>query len=135
MANDHRLLVLALRLFALVDLLALGAVAMPREWMEVLHALAGLGEMPEGPLVGYLTRSASVLYAVHGGMILFISFDVKRYWPLIRLLGVVTIIQGCVVFAIDMAVGMSWPWTIVEAPCFIAAGAMVLITQRLVKAD
>ena len=135
MDNNHRPLVFALRLFALVDLLALGAVAMPREWMEVLHTLAGLGEMPEGPLVGYLTRSVSVLYAVHGGMIFFISFDVKRYWPLIRLLGVVTIIQGCVVFVIDMAVGMSWPWTLVEAPCFIAAGGMVLITQRLARTN
>lgn len=131
MANDDRFLVLALRLFGIVDFLAILAVAMPRQWMEVLHTLAGLGDMPEGPLVGYLTRSASVLYALHGGMILFISFDVKRYRPLITFLGVVTIVQGCVICAIDIAVGMSLPWTIIEAPCFIAAGTMVLVTQRL----
>ena len=131
MRNNHRLLVLALRLFGMVDFLAILAVAMPRQWMEVLHTLAGLGDMPQGPLVGYLARSASALYALHGGMIIFISFDVKRYWPLITFLGVVTMVQGCVILAVDIAVGMSLPWTIIEAPCFIAAGAMVLVTQRL----
>ena len=39
--------------------------------------------------------------------------------------------QGCAILAIDIGVGMSLPWTIIEAPCFIAAGAMVLIAQRL----
>ena len=134
MRNDHRLTVIVLRVIAAVDSLAVGAVVMPRDWMEVLHALAGLGDMPEGPLVGYLTRSLSALYAVHAVAILFVSFDVKRYWPLITFLAIEAIVLGCVILVIDIAVRMPLPWTIIEAPCFVGAGAMVLLAQYLEKA-
>ena len=50
------------------------------------HASLGLGPMPQGPLVGYLIRSASALYALHGALALFLSFDVRRYWRVITFL-------------------------------------------------
>ncbi len=42
-------------------LTALGAVVMPFDWMNVIHRQAGLGELPDVPIVGYLTRSISGL--------------------------------------------------------------------------
>ena len=129
MPNHRRLLVIVLRVYGCVDLAALVAVVMPGEWMAAIHAAVGLGEFPEAPLVGYLTRSASALYALHGAMILFVSFDVDRYWPLITFLAIAAVIQGFVILAIDLAVGMPMPWTIIEVPSFIGTGAAVLAAQ------
>ena len=46
-------------------LTALFAVFLPVRWMAETHEWLGLGEFPESPLVDYLTRSASLLYAWH----------------------------------------------------------------------
>ena len=37
-----------LRQVGLTEVLAFGAVAMPRAWMEAGHAWLGIGEMPRG---------------------------------------------------------------------------------------
>jgi hypothetical protein len=74
--NSERHLALLLRGIGCLDLLALIAVVMPRHWMDVAHQWAGLGSIPREPIVGYLARTASALYALHGAMVLFMSFDV-----------------------------------------------------------
>ena len=78
-ARAGRGIVLVLRVLGCVDLLALAAVVMPRVWLARGHAWAGLGELPPGPLVGYLCCSASLLYALHGATVLFVSSDLPRY--------------------------------------------------------
>ena len=40
-------------------LLALPAVFMPTAWMDYFHRDLGLGPLPRGPIVEYLTRSIS----------------------------------------------------------------------------
>ena len=60
-------------------LTALGAVVMPFEWMNSIHRQVGLGELPHVPIVGYLTRSISGLYALHGALLLFLAGDVRRH--------------------------------------------------------
>ena len=121
---------LVLRLFGFIDLLALIAVVMPERWLEQGHLWAGLGRLPEGPIVGYLARSASALYALHGGMIVFISFDVARYWRLITFLAAAAVVHGVVMAGIDVATGMPLLWTVLEGPSFAASGLVVLILQR-----
>jgi hypothetical protein len=123
-------LAVVLRLFGAIDLLAVIAVVMPRRWIEAGHAWAGLGELPPGPLVGYLARSSSALYALHGALILVISFDVARYARLITFLAVAALVHGGVMLAIDLAEGMSFWWTLLEGPVFAATGAVVLALQR-----
>lgn len=46
-----------------VMLAALFAVVIPQWCMVEIHCLLGLGELPDRPIVGYLARSASALYA------------------------------------------------------------------------
>jgi hypothetical protein len=133
--HPQRLLVIVLRVLGCVDLTALVAVVMPNAWMAAIHAAVGLGEFPETPLVGYLTRSASALYALHGAMILFVSFDVDRYRPLITFMALAALIQGLVILAIDLAVGMPTPWILVEAPAFIGTGLAVLVAQRAIPSS
>ncbi len=130
MSSDRRLLVIVLRALGLLDLLALVAVAMPHAWMSAAHGWVGLGPLPQQPIIAYLTRSASALYALHGAMVLFVSFDVGRYLPLIRFLAIAALVHGAVMLGIDVAAGMPALWTLIEPPCFAASGAIVLLVMR-----
>jgi hypothetical protein len=103
---------------------------MPRSWMAAAYTFVGLGAFPDPPLVGYLVRSASALYALHGAMILFVSFDIERYRPLIRFLAVAALIHGAAMMGIDLGEGMPWYWTLSEGPAFAATGAVVLVLLR-----
>jgi hypothetical protein len=123
------LLVVVLRALGGLDLCALGAVVLPLRWMAAAHAWLGLGAMPEGPLVGYLVRSASALYALHGATVLFISFDVRRYWNLITFLAAAAVLHGILMLGIDLAEGMPVWWTSVEGLGFAATGLAVLAAQ------
>ena len=103
---------------------------MPRQWIAAGHAWAGLGDLPPGPIVGYLARSASALYALHGALIVVMSFDVTRYARLITFLAAAAVVHGGVMLAIDLTEGMPLWWTLFEGPAFAATGAVVLILQR-----
>jgi hypothetical protein len=80
----ERWLVLLLRLVGGVCLLALVPLWMPRGWIEVGHRWAGWGEFPAAPIAEYLARSVSALSAFYGGLLVALSFDVRRYAPLVR---------------------------------------------------
>src|SRR5687767_4147070 len=82
----ERLLAFLLRVAAVVLLLALAAVFFPRSWMSAVHEVMGLGPLPEGPIVDYLARSASLLYAHLGALYWFVAPDVRRHLPVIRFL-------------------------------------------------
>jgi hypothetical protein len=125
--RGQRGLVWGLRALGVLDLLALTVVVMPWAWLAAAHAAAGLGEMPQAPVVGYLARSASVLYALHGAAVLFLSSDVVRYRPLIRFWALAALAHGAIMFGIDRTEGMPRLWTLLEGPCFAATGALVLL--------
>ncbi|MCA9141543.1 MAG: hypothetical protein H6823_17955 [Planctomycetaceae bacterium] len=122
-------LVLALRVLGSIDMLAFVAVVMPTAWIQWGHHWSGLGEFPTAPIASYLARSASALYALHGLMVVYMSLDVRRYWPLIRLLARLSIAHGIVMLSIDLAVGMPVWWTVLEGPAFAVTGLIVLATQ------
>ena len=86
MNRNEQILIWLLRLCGVVMLTALAAVVMPYEWMNVIHRQTGLGELPHVPIVGYLTRSISALYAFHGALLVFLASDVRRYLPIVRFL-------------------------------------------------
>ncbi|MHC1766178.1 MAG: hypothetical protein AB9869_18060 [Verrucomicrobiia bacterium] len=126
MNRNETILAWLLRLGGAVMLTALGAVVMPFDWMNVIHGQAGLGELPHVPVVGYLTRSISALYALHGALLVFMAGDVRRYLPVVRFLAVAGAVFGAMMLAIDCAVGMPLPWTICEGPYVVALSAVVL---------
>jgi hypothetical protein len=128
-AKNQPVLTLILRIFGSVDLLALLAVFLPLEWMAKAHTWLGLGPLPREPIVGYLTRSTSVLYALHGATILFLSTDVRRYARLITFLACIALIHGVVMLGIDLGAGMPLFWTLLEGPAVAATGAVVLLVQ------
>ncbi|HEX7378140.1 MAG TPA: hypothetical protein VF278_13565 [Pirellulales bacterium] len=124
------LLRLLLRGLGALDLLALGAMLLPENWMAATHAWLGMGEFPRAAVVGYLARSASLMYAQHGAIFLFLSGDVRRYRPLIRLMAVIAIVSGGVMLAIDLAAGIPLVWTLIEGPGYIVLAITVLLLCR-----
>jgi hypothetical protein len=115
-----------LRILGCVDLLALGIVALPTRWIDAVNRAAGLEDVGDSRLSGYLVRSTSALYALHGALLLFMSFDAARFLPVIRFLGWLAIVHGAILVFIDTSVGMPWWWCAVEGPVFALCGAAVL---------
>ena len=134
MGTAEKTLVILLRLNAGLLLMALFPMVMPREWMDATHRWLGMGALPSGPIVGYLTRSVSLLYAIHGALLLFISFDVRRYLPVVRCLAVLGIALGLGLLALDCIVGMPVYWIVGEGPLIAALGAIFLwLAARTVR--
>jgi hypothetical protein len=126
MKDPERILVWLLRLGGVVMLTALAAVVMPHEWMNAIHRQAGLGVVPHVPIVGYLTRSLSAFYALHGALLIFLARDVRRYLPVIQFLAAAAAVFGAVMLGLDFAVGMPLLWTIAEGPFVLLLGVVIL---------
>lgn len=121
-----------LRIAGVLLLTAVGAAVMPFEWMRNIHRLLGMGELPEGPVVHYLTRSLSAMYALHGALVVFVSFDVRRYLPLVKFLLILGIAFGFGMLALDIAAGMPAAWTAGEGPFIVAlSGVMLWLARRV----
>ena len=125
MHRAEKALILLLRISAVVLLVAIVPACMPHHWMNVIHRRLELGELRETPLIGYLTRSLSALYAYHGLLVLYMSFDVRRYRPLIRCMGAVSVVFGAGLIAIDCAVGLPLGWILCEGPLIAALGGVL----------
>ena len=83
-ADAERWLALLLRIVGGVALLAIIPLWMPRGWIDTGHRWLGWGDFPASPIAEYLARSVSALSAFYGGLLVALSFDVRRYCPLIR---------------------------------------------------
>ena len=118
-----------LRVLGGIDLLAFGAVVMPRSWIVAAHSLTGMGDFPDTPVAGYLARSASALYALHGMLLVYMSLDVLRHWGLIRFFAFAAVFHGLVMFSIDWREGMPIWWIVLEGPTFALAGLVVIAVQ------
>jgi hypothetical protein len=117
-----------LRIVGGVELCAIPFLLFPVAWMDAVHdRLLGLGPLPQAPVVEYMARSLSALYAVHGAVVFRLSFDVPRFRDAIRFLGWAHFIFGLTVLGIDLASGMPWWWTAGEGPG-IAVGGVILLT-------
>ena len=121
-----QLLVLFLRFGGVVLVTAFGAMLLPTEWMAASHRWLGMGEFPQAPLTDYLIRSISALYGFHGLLVLLVAVDPLRYQRIVRYLGVMDIVFGLVMLAIDWRAGMPTMWTMVEGPSLVAVGVVVL---------
>lgn len=124
--EEQRFFRLFLRAVGSVSLLAVFAVVMPYAWMNAIHQGLGMGELPGAPIVGYLARSLSGFYALLGGLLWVLSFDVVRYRTVLRYLGVVMVVFGLALLSVDWAEGMPLPWTLGEGPSAVCFGIVIL---------
>jgi hypothetical protein len=128
--HSPRLLQILLRCWGCLDLLALVAVVAPTDWLAWGHEWAGLGEFPDAPLVPYLARSASALYAFHGALFLFLSTNVRRYGPVISFMAVGGLVHSLLIVSIDWMAGMPSWWTRVEGGVFALGSVTILLLRH-----
>ena len=126
MTRSEKTLVVLLRLGGVLLLTAVIPAVMPFAWMEQIHRQLGMGELPEMPITGYLTRSLSAFYALHGVLVLFVSLDVRRYLPVVNCLAALCIVFGAGMIVLDVQVGMPLPWVLGEGPSIIVLGGVLL---------
>lgn len=114
-----------LRWVGSVSLLALVAVVIPYAWMDATHRWLGLGRLPSEPVVGYLARSVSAFYALLGGLLWVMSFDLPRHRTALCYLGIAFVIFGAALIGIDWAEGLPLFWRAGEGPWVMLIGAAI----------
>ena len=123
-------LTIYLRLVGTVAGLAAICAVMPLSWMDAIHRAIGMGALPDGPIVEYLARSTSALYALMGALFWMVSFDLVRYHLLVRRLGMAVIALGILLLWTDIMAGMPWFWQAIEGPANIVLGTIILWAAR-----
>ncbi len=130
MTADRALLWL-MRLDAAVVLCAVPCALLPFAWMDAVHRdWLGLGPLHDSPITRYMARSLSLVYAMHGAIVLAVTLDWARYRPLARVLAWFHVALGCGLFAVDMNAGLPWWWTAGEGPGLVAFGFVKLFLYR-----
>jgi hypothetical protein len=129
----ERVLVWVLRITGGAELLAVVAVFMPFRWSADAHAQLGLGTLPDMPIVLYLIRSVSLLYVVHGVLVIFMSRDIRRNSRLITVFGVASLVQGIILLFIDYEAGLPKWWMLWEATTYWGMAAAILFLQQTIR--
>jgi len=124
-ARAETFLRFVLRWIGTLSLLALGAIVMPYSWMDATHQWLGLGRLPDQPIVGYLARSVSALYALLGGLLWALSFDLQRHRPTLCFLGAAIMVFGAILIGIDWIEGLPLYWRAWEGPWVMVMGAAI----------
>jgi hypothetical protein len=132
--NYRRAQAIVLRLVGAVEVLAFGAVVMPRAWMDALHAALGLGTLPVSPVVDSVLRQVSFSYGLHGIALFVIAHDVVRFRPLVILSAIGYFLAAPTFFIIDFILGMPWTWIAGNAgSCLLIGlilGTILLLEHR-----
>ena len=132
LGEAERWLVLLLRLVGGVCLLALVSLWMPQSWIDAAHRWLGWGQFPAAPVAYYLARSVSALCAFYGGLLIALSFDVRRYSPLIRYQAVsIMLLSACGVVVGRWAGMPLWSVGGDAAACWAYCVPMLVLCRRL----
>ncbi|MBN1816356.1 MAG: hypothetical protein JW828_03290 [Sedimentisphaerales bacterium] len=132
--NARTMLVLLIRMTAVAMLCGLVFVFCPFEWMAEIHSRIGMGTLEYTPLLSYLTRSLSAMYAIVGASLMLVSFNIERYRPFLTLFGWIAILGGIGVTYLDAILKLPAFWTWMEGPLTILLGiAILFLLPRIEK--
>ena len=115
--------------------LAAGAMLLPRETMVAINLWLGLTPLVDTPLVLYLARSTSGLYALRGLSYFIAASDPVRFRPFIVFIGATNVAFGVALGVIGVTAGMPPWWTVLESPFVIGSGILILVLVRWVPRD
>ena len=130
MDKSKTLLRILLRVIGTSSLFALPFVFAPYSLMNSFHAMLGMGELSNQPIVGYLARSTSAFYALVGGLLWLVSFDLERYKKVLTYLGLSFVVFGGILLYVDWLEGLPKFWKYWEGPFVIFFGILVLMLNR-----
>jgi hypothetical protein len=126
-----RLLLLMLRANAAVLLLAAPCALLPFAWMDAVHRTLLGTELPDAVITRYLTRSLSLVYAMHGAVVLTVTLNWQRYRPFVPILAWLHISFGCAMLVVDLTAALPWWWAATEGPSMVVYGIAVwFVYQR-----
>jgi len=131
--NSEKILKLLLRFLGTTSLFALVFVVAPCSWLDSIHSFLGMGQLPDKPVVGYLARSTSALYAILGGLFWTVSFDLERHRLVLRYLGAAITLFGAALLVIDWSEGLPFLWKVWEGPFLMALGLAIFFLSRKIK--
>jgi hypothetical protein len=103
--------------------------------MDRFHRQLMQTPLPDAPIVQYLARSLSALYASFGSLTLLLAWDVRRFAPLVTWWGIAAILFGLILVWVDTTAPMPAHWTWSECPYTIITGILVLILQHRMSAS
>ena len=124
---NEQILKIILRISGILLITAFGAVLLPYEKMDQIHRQLGLGSLPQAPILDYLARSVSMFYGIHGVIVLYISFDLTRYIPILKLLCYLGFAFGITLFFIDINAPMPVQWAFTEGPFVILLNTVIYV--------
>ena len=125
--NARTALVWIIRMTGLAGLCGLVFVFCLYGWMVEVHQRIGMGQLEYTPLLSYLTRTLSAMYAMTGAFLLLASFDLARYRPFLKLFAWIAILGGIGVTYLDKLIGLPAFWTWAEGPLTVLLGIAVLV--------
>ena len=131
----EKIIIIILRVTGLLLMTAFVFVFVPYEIMAKIHKQIGLGEFPQIPILAYLARSVSLFYAIHGAIVFYISFDLMKYLPVLRLLCYLGILFGICPFIIDFNAPMPKYWVYGEGPLAIILSIFILVLASKLKKE
>jgi hypothetical protein len=129
-ATADTLLKWLLRVIGGVELCAIPFILFPVAWMDAIHNRLLGHPLPHGPIVEYMARSLSIMYAIHGAVVFRVSFDVPRFRPLVAFLGGLHAFIGLAVLGTDVSAGLPWWWVVGEGPGIAVGGVLVLVLAK-----
>ncbi len=135
MSLKEKILVLLLRLTGLIMISAVIFVFCSLGRMDSIHRILGLGPLPNGPIVEYLARTESALYAYIGALLFFISFDLRRYQLLLRFLAWTAVPFSIGIILLDIKLGMPSFWIATEGPFTLLLCVILLFLTKIPHQD
>jgi len=135
MSDHERYLKLFLRGLGTSSLTAAFFVCVPDAWMDDIHQRLGLGQLPDLPIISYLTRSTSAFYALLGGLLWVVSFDLRRHRVVLRYLGVAIVVFGLAVFVVDWLAGLPLWWRLWEGPIDCVFGSVICYLNSRIREE
>jgi hypothetical protein len=124
--TPDKVLMWVLRLLSVILMTAIVPAVMPSAWMEEIPIRLGMGELPRGPMIAYLTHSLSAMCTLHGAVVFVVSLDVRRYLPIVKCLAVLAILFGIGMIVLDVMVGMPTFWVLCEGPFIVVVNVVLL---------
>lgn len=122
-----------LRISGIMLIAAFGAVFLPYETMAIIHKHLGLGEFPNLPILDYLARSVSLFYAMHGVIIIYISFDLMKYLQFLKMLCCLGFVFGIALFIIDIKAPMPNSWAFTEGPTILSLNLVIYVLAKMLE--
>ena len=128
--SSEQVLKLVLRVMGSSSLLGLIFVVAPFGWMDSIHQGLGMGPLSDDPVVGYVARSTSALYALIGGLLWVVSFDPGRHRRVLIYLGAAVTVFGAALLVVDWVEGLPLAWKLWEGPFVMVFGLTMLFLSR-----